>query len=242
MKKDLPEVNETETEAEKPGQNRRAFLGKAVGIAAVAGASTLLAACDSVAGTEADARKEPAAPEGPSRSLAGGRDPGNTLHMMVAATVGGATDVKVPALEKGSTTTYIQRVVTDTDRTGTGLATVLKSLHKFPNGATAQVIVQDSRGKVWPARSIAKQSDLVYAMKDALATNPRVDGVLRQSLNAGSAVVAISKSHIIQFQDSVASDFYGNHLDIHSRGLCDIFNTQVSGIKIASTTRDFSRC
>ncbi|HEU0051618.1 MAG TPA: hypothetical protein VFQ39_00530 [Longimicrobium sp.] len=243
METDLPEVALQESEPEKPGASRREFLGKAAGMAVVAGASTLLTACESVAGTsEPDARSQPAAPEGINRSLGGGRDFGATLHSMVAGTIGSNTDVKVPALEKGTATTYIQRVVTDTDRTGTGLATVLKSKHTSPSGVTVQVIVQDSRGRVWPARTVSKNSDLTYAMKDALATNPNVYGVLRTSLTAGSAVVAISKSHIIQFQDSVASDYYGNHLDIHSRGLCDIFNTQVSGIKIASTTRDPSRC
>jgi hypothetical protein len=161
---------------------------------------------------------------------------------MVAGTIGSAPDVKIPALEKGSTTTYVQRIITDSDRTGTGLATVLKRTLKGPDGSTVQVVVQNSYGRAWPARSILKQSDLVYAMKDAMATNPNHAGVLRESLNAGSHVVSISNSAIVQFQDSVASDIYGNHNDIFSRGLCDIFNASVGGYRIASTTRDPSRC
>ena len=231
--------DETTPPSAKTG--RREFLSTAATVAAVAAAGTVLTACESVAGTETAAEREPAESQ-PRTSLGGGPNFGNTLHKMVAGTIGSQPDVKIPALEKGSTTTYLQRVITDSDRTGTGLATVLKSLHKFPDGSTAQVVVQDSRGRTWPARAVSKNSDLVYAMKDALATNPHVDGVLREGLNAGSAVVAISKSHIIQFADSVRSDYYGNHLDIMSRGLCDIFNSTVSGIRIASTTRDFSRC
>ena len=219
---------------------RRQFLGNAAAAAAaVVGAPVLLAACDAGSATEAEVARTP---ETPRLSLAGGRDPGATLHKMVAGTIGSAPDVKVPALEKGSTTTYLQRVITDSDRVGTGLATVLKSSYKFSNGTTVQLVVQDSRGRTWPARSVAKQSDLVYAMKDALASNPLHQGVLRTSLTAGSAVVAIAGSHVIQFQDSVASDYYGNHLDIASRGFCDIFNSTVGGITIASTTRDPSRC
>jgi hypothetical protein len=156
--------------------------------------------------------------------------------------VGQSTDVKVPALEKGVTTTYLQRIVTDTDRTGTGLATVLKPSFKFSNGTTVQVIVQSSAGRAWAARSIKVQSDLAYAMKDALATNPLHAGVLKDSLTAGNAVVALSKSSVIAFRDSVASDYYGNHLDLASRGFSDIFNATVSGIAIASTMRDLNRC
>lgn len=219
--------------------NRRQFLGNAAAAAAaVVGVPALLAACGEGV-TDAQTGRTGAA--APRASLAGGRDPGVTLHSMMAATIGNATDVKVPALEKGATTTYIQRVVTDTDRTGTGLATVLKGSYKFSNGTTVQVIVQNGRGTVWPARSISKQSDLVYAMKDALATNTLHYGVLRESLT-GSAVVAISKSSVIQFQDSAASDYYGNHLDVASRGFSDVFNTTVAGIKLASTTRDITRC
>ena len=236
--------DETPPQESPAAPGRREFLGKTAAAAAVvAGVPSLLAACsDSGTGAEPEAAR-PAAPGAPSNSLGGGPNFGNTVHKMVAGTIGSAPDIKIPALEKGVSTTYLQRIITDSDRTGTGLATVLKGTLKSADGrTTVQVAVQDSRGRTWPARSIVKQSDLVYAMKDALATNPHVDGVLRESLNAGNAIVAISKSHIIQFPDSVASDYYGNHLDIHSRGLCDLFNNSVGGYPIASTTRDFSRC
>jgi hypothetical protein len=161
---------------------------------------------------------------------------------MVAGTIGSASDVKVPALEKGSTTNYLQRIITDSDRTGTGLATVVKSVVKSPSGVTVQIVVQDSRGKAWPARTIGKQSDLAYAMKDALATNPNHLGVHRVSTTQGSHIISISKSHIVQFHDSVASDIYGNHNDIHARGLCDLFRGSVAGYPIAATTHDPLRC
>jgi hypothetical protein len=224
---------------------RREFLGTAAAAAAaVAGVPALLAACSdrSTEPTAAAPSASAATHDGPRTSLAGGRDPGVTLHYMVAATVGTATDVKVPALEKGVSTTYIQRIVTDTDRTGTGLATVLKASYRFSNGTTVQVIVQSSQGRAWAPRSVKVQSDLAYAMKDALATNPLHVGVLKDSLTPGNPVVALSKSSIVAFRDGVASDYYGNHLDLVSRGFCDIFNTSVDGIAIASTMRDLNRC
>ncbi|HYH79352.1 MAG TPA: hypothetical protein VEX86_06135 [Longimicrobium sp.] len=223
-----------------PAADRRRFLGNAAAAAAaVAGLPALLAACGEGV-TEAQTGRT--ATGGTRASLGGGPDPGATLHKMVAGTIGSAPDVKVPALEKGGTTTYLQRVVTDSDRTGTGLATVIKAQHKFSNGTTVQVVVQDSRGKAWPARSVSKQADLAYAMKDALATNTLHYGVLRDSLNTGGPVIVISKSSVIQFGDSVASDYYGNHLDVASRGFSDVFNTSVSGIKLTATTRDITRC
>jgi len=237
----MSEKNESTLPDVPAAASRRQFLGSAaVAAAAVAGVPALLAACGESA-TEAQPRSANT-PASPRASLNGGRDPGVTLHKMMVATLGSATDVKIPALEKGVTTKYLQRVITDTDRTGTGLATVLKSSYKFADGTTVQVVVQSSLGRGWPARTISKQSDLVYAMKDALATNTQHEGVLRESLNTGAYVVAVSKSSLVAFQDSVASDYYGNHLDIVSRGFSDVFNTTVSGIKIASTTRDLNRC
>jgi hypothetical protein len=234
--------NETQDPSRPAHPGRREFLGTAAAAAAaVAGVPALLAACGdrSAEPTAAAART---VDDSPRLSLAGGRDPGVTLHYMVAATVGQATDVKVPALEKGVGTTYLQRIVTDTDRTGTGLATVLKSSFKFSNGTTVQVVVQSSGGRAWTARGIKVQSDLAYAMKDALATNPLHVGVLKDSLTAGNPVVALSRSSVIAFRDGVASDYYGNHLDLASRGFSDIFNTTVAGINIASTMRDLNRC
>jgi len=224
--------------------NRREFLGKtAVAAAAAAGIPALLAACGegSTGPTEAAAPVSRAA-GGIRPSLSGGRDFGQTVSKMVAGTVGSATDVKIPALEKGTTTTYLQRIITDTDRTGTGLATVLKGVVKSPSGVTVQIRVQDSRGTAWPARTISKQSDLAYAMKDAMATNPNHLGVHRASLTAGSSIISISKSHIVQFPDGVASDIYGNHNDIMARGMCDLFNSSVAGYPIASTTHDPLHC
>jgi hypothetical protein len=241
MARKTPEAPQSTPHANAPaGHDRRQFLAKAA-VAAV-GVPTLLAAC-------ADGVTQPqAAPTGgdttpsPRGSLAGGRSPAATLHYMMAATIGTSTDVQVPALEKGTTTTYLQRVVTDNDRTGTGLATILRATYTFSNGTTARVVVQDSFGRTWPARTVKGQSDLTYAMKDALATNPLHVGVLRDSLTAGNPVVALSKSSVIAFRDSVASDYYGNHLDLASRGFSDIFNTSVAGIKLASTMRDLNRC
>src|SRR5688572_14863427 len=171
---------------------RRKFLGSAATLAAAAvGAPAFLAACDS---NPVSAREDERATTGDARlSLGGGKDPGVTLHLMIANTLGAASDVKIPALEKGYNTTYLQRVIVDSDRTGTGLATVLKKLYTFPDKSTAQVLVQDSRGRAWPGRNIYKRTDLVYAMKDALATNPLTYGVWKKSLNAGSAVVAITR-------------------------------------------------
>ena len=223
--------------------NRRQFLGKsAVAAVAAAGIPSLLAACgESTTGpTEATSTARPAG--GLRPSLSGGKNFGATVNKMVAGTIGSSSDVKIPALEKGVTTTYLQRIITDTDRTGTGLATVLKGKVTSPAGVTVQILVQDSRGRAWPPRTISKQSDLAYAMKDAMATNPNHLGVHRASLTAGSHVISISKSSIVQFQDSVASDIYGNHNDIHARGMCDLFNTSVAGYPIASTTHDPLHC
>ena len=232
----LPEVRDRTA-------SRRQFLGKAAATAVAASAiPAVLAAC----GESATASEETHTPisSGLRASLNGGRDPGVTLNKMMSGTLGQATDVKIPALEKGTTTRYLQRVITDTSRTGTGLATVLKASYAFSdaNRTTVQVIVQDSLGNRWSPRRIGVQSDLAYAMKDALATNSLVDGVLKDSLTAGKPVIAASKSSIVAFQDSVASDYYGNHVDVAARGFSDLFNTTVSGISLASTTRDLNRC
>ena len=168
--------------------------------------------------------------------------PANRREFLGKTAVAAAAAAGIPALEKGFTTTYLQRIITDSDRTGTGLATVLKGVVTSPSGVTVQVLVQDSRGRAWPARTISKQSDLAYAMKDALATNPNHLGVHRASLTAGSHVISISKSHIVQFPDGVASDIYGNHNDVMSRGMCDLFNTSVAGYPIAATTHDPAHC
>jgi hypothetical protein len=230
--------------------DRRAFLGKgAVMAAAAVGAPALLAACDA----------QTTAPEASPTATAGGTDPSMVagtvggcptshvspqpwwaLHYTVAGTIGSTTYVKVPTLEKG-TYGYIQRVITDDSRIGTALATILRKDYKWENGA-ATVIVQDSRGKAWARRSIAKQEDLAYAMKDALATNTLAYGVLRDSLSTGKPVIAVVKSSVIQYFDSVASDYWGNRLKPSACAFSGIFASAVSSIAITTTIWDKTRC
>jgi hypothetical protein len=223
---------------------RREFLSKsAVAAVAAVGVPALLGACDSGSGT--DVEEQRSSPTGGARLAEGRADPWLVVHEKIAHTIGHGADVKIPALEKASNG-YLQRVITDTDRTGTGLATVLRGTYKFTDSAGATVYltvsVQDSRARPWPRRTIYKQSDLVYAMKDALGSNTLADGVLRESLETGRPIVAIFKSAVVQFQASVASDYYGNHLQPFSRAASDIFNGSVGGYPITATTRDFSRC
>lgn len=233
---------------EAPAQvDRRAFLGKgAVMAAAAVGAPALLAACD--AETTAPLASEAAA-AGPS--MVGGTvggcptshvspQPWWALHHTVAGTIGSTTYVKVPTLEKG-TYGYVQRVITDDSRIGTALATVLRKDYKWDNGS-ATVIVQDSRGKAWPRRSIGSQADLAYAMKDALATNTLAYGVLRDSLTKGKPVIAVVKSSVIQYFDSVASDYWGNRLKPSHCAFSGIFASAVSSIAITTTIYDRTRC
>lgn len=229
--------------------DRRAFLGKgAVMAAAAVGAPALLAACDSEATTPEAARTTTASGTAPS-AVSGtvgscvmhvSRQPWWALHYTVAGTIGSTTYVKVPTLEKG-TYGYIQRVITDDSRIGTALATILRRDYKWESGS-ATVIVQDSRGRSWPRRSIASNSDLAYAMKDALSTNTLAYGVLRDSLTKGNKVVAIVKSSIIQYQDSVASDYWGNRLKPSNCAFSGIFNSAVSDIAITTTIYDRTRC
>jgi hypothetical protein len=229
--------------------DRRAFLGKgAVMAAAAVGAPALLAACDSQA-TAPEAGGTTTAAAGPS--MVGGTvggcptshvspQPWWALHYTVAGTIGSTTYVKVPTLEKGAYG-YVQRVITDDSRIGTALATVLRKDYKWENGS-ATVIVQDSRGKAWSRRSIAKQADLAYAMKDALATNTLAYGVLRDSLSTGKPVVAVVKSSVIQYFDSVASDYWGNRLKPSACAFSGIFASAVSSIAITTTIYDKTRC
>lgn len=220
---------------------RREFLGSAAAMAAAAVGAPLLGACDADAGTGPGAQT--AAAEAPRLDHAGGGQPWWTLHHKLAATIGSATNVKVPPLAQVSGG-YLQRIVTDDDRTGTGLATILRGSYKFSTATgsvSVTVSVQTSGGKAHPARTIYKQADLVYAMKDALATNTLTDGVLQESLTAGKPVIAIVKASVLQFFDGVASDYYGNHLQVASRAFCDLFNHSVGSVRLGSTTRDFSR-
>ena len=177
-------IDESSEQEAPAAVDRRAFLGKgAVMAAAAVGAPALLAACDADA-TAPEART--AAAGGPAMAVGGcatshvSRQPWWALHYTVAGTIGSTTYVKVPTLEKG-TYGYTQRVITDDSRIGTALATILGRTTSGSRGA-ATVIVQDSRGRAWARRSISKQADLAYAMKDALSTNTLAYGVLRDSL------------------------------------------------------------
>ncbi len=228
--------------------DRRAFLGRgAVMAAAAVGAPALLAACDADAASPTEARPTAgtAAPSAVSGTIGScvmhvSRQPWWALHYTVAGTIGSTTYVKVPTLEKG-TYGYVQRVITDDSRIGTALATILRTDYKWDTGS-ATVIVQSSTGKRWSRRSISTNADLAYAMKDALATNTLAYGVLRDSLNKGSKVVAIVKSSIVQYQDSVASDYWGNRLKPSHCAFSGIFNSAVSDIAITTTIYDRTRC
>lgn len=236
-------------EGEAPVTNRRAFLGKSAAMAAAAvGAPALLAACDSSATAPAQAETSTAAGTGPS-AVSGttsacvvhvSKQPWWAVHYTVAGTIGSTPYVKVSTLEKG-TYGYTQRVVTDDSRIGTALATVLRKDYKWDAGALT-LIVQDSRGKAWPRRSIASQADLAYAMKDALATNTLALGVLRDSLTKGKPVVTIVKSSIIKYFDSVASDYWGNRFKPAHCAFSGVFNSAVSDIAITTTLYDQTRC
>lgn len=242
--KTIDEVAPQDTQA--TAVDRRAFLGKgAVMAAAAVGAPALLAACDAETPAPTEAAPTTTGSTGPSFNHVNpcshvSPQPWWALHYTVAGTVGSTTYVKVPTLEKG-TYGYIQRVITDDSRIGTALATILRKDYKWSNGS-ATVIVQDSRGKAWPRRSIASNSDLAYAMKDALATNTLAYGVLKDSLTKGKPVIAIVKSSIIQYQDSVASDYWGNRLKPSHCAFSGIFNSAVSDIAITTTIYDRTRC
>jgi hypothetical protein len=233
---------------EAEATSRRQFLGKSAAMAAAAvGAPALLAACDSETAAPTEATPTAAA-TGPS-AVAGtvgscvmhvSRQPWWAVHYTVAGTIGSTTYVKVPTLEKG-TYGYVQRVITDDSRIGTALATVLRKDYKWDIGALT-VIVQDSRGRAWSRRSISSNTDLAYAMKDALSTNTLAMGVLRDSLTKGKPVVAVVKSSIIKYFDSVASDYWGNRLKPTACAFSGVFNTGVSDIAITTTIYDQTRC
>lgn len=220
---------------------RRDFLGSAAAMAAVAVGAPLLGACDAETGTGPAAAAS--APEAPGLNHAAGGQPWWTLHHKIAATIGAADNVKVAELEQVRYG-WLQRIIVDDDRIGTGLATILRSSYKFSTASGSvpvTVSVQNSGGKAYPARTIYGQEDLVYAMSDALATNPLTDGVLRESLTKGNPVIAIAKASVVQFWDGVSSDYYGNHQQVAARALCDIFSPYVANIRLGSTTRDLNR-
>ena len=247
MKKN-PQDEVSLPDAERPAElGRRQFLGNAAAAAVAAvGVPALLGACDSGSATEARPEALAEAPtSGPARGTVG-LAPWLVVHEKIAATIGSASNVRVPALERTGTNSYRQLVLTDDDRVGTGLATILRGSYKFvdANGTSTGLTVQvwNNSGRRWSPRTISRQSDLVYAMKDALATNTLADGVLKESLDTGKPIVAIFKSAVLQFQASATSDYYGNYLQVASRGASDIFNGSVAGYPLASTTRDFKQC
>ena len=228
--------------------NRREFLGKtAVMAAAAVGAPALLAACNADATAPAEARGTTGTGSGPSMAYAPttctrhvSRQPWWAVHYTLAGTIGANSYVKIPTLEKG-TYGYVQRVITDDSRIGSALSTVLQKSWKWSSGALS-VIVQDSRGRAWSRRSVASNSDLAYAMKDALAGNTLGYGVLRDSLTKGKPVIAIVKSSIVQYFDSVASDYWGNHNKPSASAFSGVFASAVSDIAIHTTTIDPARC
>jgi hypothetical protein len=216
---------------------RRQFLGKAAAVAVAAPA--LLAACSDQ--SPVAPRTAAAAPVGGGvRADKHGVDPWMTVHKQLVATIGAASNVKVPALEafRG---VYLQRVITSDDRTGTGLATILRRSYQWDTGAL-EVSVEDAYARHWPARKVEKQEDLVYAVKDALATNTLADGVLRDSLQPGKPVVAVITAAVVQFFNSAESDYYGNHLQVASSAFCDMFASHFGELKFITTTRDFLHC
>ncbi|MEW5927231.1 MAG: hypothetical protein AB1941_07095 [Gemmatimonadota bacterium] len=243
MSSPRPEDLSAQPAAERPADPaRRDFLGSAAAIAAVAVGAPLLGACDAETGTGPAAAAS--APEAPSLHHAAGGQPWWTLHHKIAATIGAADNVRVPELEKSANGGYLQRIIVDDDRVGTGLATILRSSYKFstPNGTVpVTVSVQNGWGKAYPARTIYAQDDLVYAMSDALATNPLTDGVLQESLTKGNPVIAVARASVVQFWDGVASDYYGNHQQVAARALCDVFAPYVANVRLGSTTRDLNR-
>jgi hypothetical protein len=228
--------------APEAATSRRQFLGRTAAAAVVAaGVPAVLAACG-----DSGSPLAPASAAGSTSTLdprtglrlssTGEMKPWWVVHNQLAATVGAASDVTVDALAEDNGR-YLQRIVTRDDRVGTGLATILRREYEWSDGRLT-VVVEDGRGRAWPARKVEAQEDLVYAMKDALASNPLSDGVLKESLEPGRPVVAVIKPEVVQFWASAQSDYYGNFLQVASRGFSDLFNTIVGGIPLASTTRD----
>jgi hypothetical protein len=227
MSSRTPEAQDIPQTDSPTDPGRREFFG--VAAAAVVAAPALLAG-----GSEAAAAE-------PQRVRAlSSKEPWWTLHKKLLASIGAADHVSVKPLE-GSGSSWKQYIVTDDSRTGTGLATVLNKKHVFDN-VTVTIYVTDSRGRSYAGRTISKQSDLVYAMKDALIGNKCSCGVLKESLDPGTPVVAIFAPCVVKFFDEVASDYYGNFQRVAACAFCDLFNSIVGGFKITATTRDLTRC
>lgn len=171
------------------------------------------------------------------------------VHERIAAVVGADTKVRVLPLER-SPRGFLQRIQTDDERTGTALATVLRATYQFQNarggspitarpiGTMLTVQVEGGNGTPWPPRTIRGQADLVYAMKDALASNPLAEGVLRASLQEGSPVVAIFRPVVVRLPVGAASDFFRHHVEPASMGASALFNRSVANFPLSATVRD----
>jgi hypothetical protein len=222
--------------------NRREFLGKATAMAVTAvAAPTLLAGCDSAGPTEASAAPRAQA-AGPFAAIST-TQPWYAVHKKMQQTIGQAHGVSVGELEP-SKANYVQRVVTDDARVGTGLATILNRQHAFATSTGTVYVyvqVQDSYGRAHAPRTIYKQSDLFYATREGLSTNPLFEGVLKESLNAGAPIVPLISNAVVQYYDDERGDYYGNYLAVASRTFVELFNRSVGGITLTATTRDLSR-
>lgn len=227
---------------DRPQTNRREFLGKATAMAVTAvGVPALLGACDSAGPTEASAAPR-AEPAGPSAAIST-TQPWYAVNKKMQQTIGQGYGIKVGDLEtvKGG---YLQRVVTDDARVGTGLATILNKQHAFSTSTGTVYVyvqVQDSYGRAHAARTVYKQSDLVYATQDGLGTNPLFEGVVRESANTGAPVVPLISNAVVQYYDDEKGDYYGNYLAVASKTFVELFNRSVGGITLTATTRDLSR-
>jgi hypothetical protein len=205
------------------------------------GVPALLGACDSAGPTEASAAPRAEA-AGPSAAIST-TQPWYALNKKMQQTIGQAYGVSVGDLEP-SKANYVQRVVTDDARVGTGLATILAKQHAFSTSTGTVYVyvqVQDSYGRAHAARPIYKQSDLVYATKEGLSTNPLFEGVVRESANAGAPVVPLISNAVVQYYDDERGDYYGNYLAVASKTFVELFNRSVGGITLTATTRDLSR-
>lgn len=226
----------------EPQTNRREFLGRATAMAVTAvGVPALLGACDSAGPTEAAAEPRAEA-AGPSAAIST-TQPWYAVNKKLQQTIGQGYGIKVGDLEtvKGG---YLQRVITDDARVGTGLATILASQFTFSTSTGTVYVyvrVQDSYLRTYSARTVAKQDDLVYATKDGLGTNPLFEGVVRESLNAGAPVVPLISNAVVQYYDDEKGDYYGNYLAVASKTFVELFNRSVGGITLTATTRDLSR-
>jgi len=236
--------DESERSAPEPAKavSRRGFLA-----AAAVTAPAALGAWQIRPAAEAAAPQEGCGPREPRMRA----ERHMLVHERIAAVVGASPNAQVLPLERAERG-FLQRIQTDDDRLGTALATVLRPVHDFrpvrtgPLPMTARVTpvpavtvrVENKNGQAWPGRTIKEQSDLVYAMKDALAGNTLAEGVLRSSLQPGSPVVALFRPVVVRLPVGAVSDIFGNHIEPASGGASAVFNPNVSGIALATSVRE----